>query len=86
MMTSDRIEFGEEPGARIEALRSEGIICFAGNYTERVALKYKPNEPFTWKVSVVDFHRVDDGRILEDKSGRRFIIVTIPAENRGVGF
>jgi len=79
---SDRIRFAEEVGAKIQDLRSDGVICFSGDYTDRFVFKDKPEEPFTWNVQIVAFRRADDNRILKDKDGKQFIVVVIPGKNR----
>jgi hypothetical protein len=82
---SDRIRFAQEVGERIAALRSDGVVCFAGDYRERLIFKQKPDEPVTWRTIVVSFRPADDTRILE-RGGTRFLVVTIPAKNRGLAF
>jgi hypothetical protein len=86
LMPSDRIRFAEEVGAKIQALRSDGIICFVGDYNDRLIFKHKPDEPLTWNVGVVLFRRANDGRIQEEKNGKRFIVATIPGKNRTPSF
>ena len=79
---SDRIRCAEEVGLKIRDLRSQGVICFSGGYTNHLVWKDKPEEPFPWNVQIFAFHRVDDSQILKDEDGNQFIRVVIPGENR----
>jgi transcriptional regulator with XRE-family HTH domain len=79
---SHLIQFAEEVGASLETLRSEEILCFTGRYRDRLIFKDKPDDPLDWSVAVVAFRNVNDSRVLADKNGRRFIVVTIPGQNR----
>jgi transcriptional regulator with XRE-family HTH domain len=79
---SHLIQFAEEVGASLETLRSEGILCFTGRYRDRLIFKNKPDDPLDWRVAIVAFRNANDSKVLADKNGRRFIVVTIPGQNR----
>jgi hypothetical protein len=85
-MPSDIIRIAEDVGARIAALRSNGIVCFVGDYVERIAATHRPDKPIDWRVVVVTFRRSTDSQILDERSGKRFVIGVIPAGNREFRF
>jgi transcriptional regulator with XRE-family HTH domain len=80
--SSHLIQFAEEIGAALEALRSNEIFCFVGHYDDRLIVKGKPQDPFDWRAAVVTFRSGNDTRILSEKDGRRFMVVTIPGSSR----